>query len=442
MPIIRLITRIIKSIKSHPRKLKMSRTESQKIDWFINAFLVSGVIGKQVAIVADLDETLLAELSRLEEAGNPEKFSQSIQQPLVISRNKHYFKADPNAFDQLKLFQERGHKIMVVTCAAYPFEYIQGLFQQFGIELIEENYHNRSNLESCGFSAYEKPEYIDSKSGTFTYDCMLFDNMEENEPGGDCLFSHVDIDNPFPNLEIEFYNALAKQLATFETHEDATRIYALKAPSDRTNTFSEILYRISRIHSQENLFKLAPLIARVTPLLNALNSFGPDFDEIWYSICKSKEWGVLLTACPIRKLMDIFSEAGWKIILRSENAPETLYQMLLKMAVNIAITLSRGETQIHQSFQQLQSTVHSSAAKYSREQIEWLIAKQRITGCGVFSFLSSNIGAKLDQETRQYLTIAAELETKFPTLPVMSRPEFLAARPKEDYDERVMLSVW
>jgi hypothetical protein len=274
---------------------------------------------------------------------------------------------------------------------------------------------------------------------------MLFDNTEKNEPDGNCLFSHVDPKNPFPSLEIEFYNALAKQLATCKTHDDATHVYALKEPNHRTNIFAEILDRISKIkiHSQENLFRLTPLIARATPLLNALHSFDSGFDEIWLGMCRSEEWKILLTACPIRKLMDIFSEAEWKRIFCSENAPEKLYQMLLKMAVNTAIRVSYGETQIYQSFQQLQSTVNSSTAKYSREQIERLIAKQRITGCGaLFSFLSSNIGAKLDQETRQYLTIAAELETKFPTLPVMGRPEFLAARPKEDYAEGVMLSVW
>lgn len=419
----------------------MSRIkESQKIDWFINAFQASNATGKQVTIVADLDETLLAELSRLEEDGNPEKFSQSIEQALVLNSENFYFKADPNAFAQLKLLQERGHKIMVVTCGNYQFEYIQRLFQQFGVELIEENYHNRSNLEACGFSAEQKPEYIDSKPDIFNRDCMLFDNMEENEPDGNCLFFHIDLENPFPNFETEFYNALSKQLAACEAHDDATRIYALKAPRHRTNIFSEILYRINRIHSQENLFKLTPLIARVISLLNVLHSFSSDFDEIWIDMCESKEWETLLTACPIRKLMDIFSEADWKIILRSKNAPEALYQMLLEMVVNTAVAVSRKEPYITKSFHQL--NVNAKTGKYSRVQIERLIANQRITGCGtLFSFLSSNIGAKLDQETRQYLTIAAKLETKFPTL-VVEPPEFLDARPKEDYDESIALSVW
>ncbi|RLV59223.1 hypothetical protein D5018_13150 [Parashewanella curva] len=96
-----------------------------------------------------------------------------------------FIAVDAQALKAVAQFQQRGHKVAIVTKGRYVFEDTAKLFASYGVELSRDTYFNRTDMHGL-----KKPKFIDEKllAGN---NCLLIDDKEKNRPIN-AFFSQID----------------------------------------------------------------------------------------------------------------------------------------------------------------------------------------------------------------------------------------------------------
>ncbi|WP_133405825.1 hypothetical protein [Parashewanella tropica] len=87
-----------------------------------------------------------------------------------------FIAVDAKALRAVSKFQQRGHKVAIVTAGCYLFDAVANLFSSYGVTLSEDLYFNRSHLPHLN-----KAKFINEKLMAKN-DCLLIDDLEENRP--------------------------------------------------------------------------------------------------------------------------------------------------------------------------------------------------------------------------------------------------------------------
>ena len=134
----------------------------------------------RLTLLLDLDKTLLSS-------------SKSTVFDVPSSKNDRVF-FNSRALKQLSAFQKRGHRIMVISNAFYPYSAVAEEFRKYDVDLSEEFYFNHAHQARFGM---RKQKFISKYA--FDKSCLLVDDLVTNR-SKKTLFHQAREESPFPEL--------------------------------------------------------------------------------------------------------------------------------------------------------------------------------------------------------------------------------------------------
>ena len=169
-------------IKTNQDSSLMYTYPSNSKQWLEQTSVEVSATNRPKTLLLDLDGTVLS-------FDKPyHRFTQK------ISVNEYNFFIDPDALNELKAFQQRGHHIIVITEASYQFQEVETIFKTFGVTLAEECYISRPEVIVAGKG---KRRFINNME--FGPESLLIDDKEKNKPKN-AHFIQILPDQPFPCL--------------------------------------------------------------------------------------------------------------------------------------------------------------------------------------------------------------------------------------------------
>ncbi|MGB0895065.1 MAG: hypothetical protein ACPGUD_11720 [Parashewanella sp.] len=180
-------------------------------EWLAAIHLPVSENNPQLKILADLDESVL-------HYGKPcGRMRIKFDCRLYLSGVKYALYYDPVALDDLARAQQRGHKVVVITNAKYPYKVIQCLFATRGIGLKENDYFNINHPSRRNKS--DKKSFIESLP--FGRESTLIDDLPENTPNNthfiqvfpECMYPIFTDTDSLPST-VEQWNELSKQFVS------------------------------------------------------------------------------------------------------------------------------------------------------------------------------------------------------------------------------------